>query len=151
MSTRFRPFPGTPPLPRGKRLVVIVWLFAGIVACLLVAAVLSLGLLSAGRAFVEAAGHWTRAQKEAAFHLTRYSLLHDEADYDAFNRAIAVTQGDRRARIELEKLAPDLAAVRAGFADAHNNPGDIEPMITLFRLLRGFGPVERAVALWRQA
>src|SRR5256885_8557499 len=96
MSARFRPFPGTPPLPRGKRLVVIVWLFAGIVACLLVAAVLSLGLLSAGRAFVEGAAYWTRAQKEAGFHLPRSHRPHHQAGYDPVNRPIARTPGGRR-------------------------------------------------------
>jgi len=151
MSSRLRPFPAAPIVPRGRRLVAIVWLFTGIVACLLVAAVLSLGLLSAGRAFVEAQGVWTRAQKEAAFHLTRYTLLHEEADYDAFTRAIAVPLGDQRARLELEKQQPDLDVVRQGFVAGHIHPGDIESMMTLFRLLDDFQPAQRVVALWREA
>jgi diguanylate cyclase (GGDEF)-like protein/PAS domain S-box-containing protein len=132
-------------------MVAIVWLFTGIVACLLVAAVLSLGLLSAGRAFVEAQGVWTRAQKEAAFHLTRYALLHEDADYEAFNRAIAVPLGDRRARLELEREKPDLAVVRQGFTAGHIHPGDIESMVTLFRLLDDYEPAQRVAALWREA
>src|SRR5690242_2290073 len=151
MNGKMRPFPAAPIVPRGRRLVAIVWLFTGIVSCLLVAAVLSLGLLSAGRAFVEAQGLWTRAQKEAAFHLTRYTLLHEEADYDAFSRAIAVPLGDRRARLELEKQKPDLEAVRQGFAAGHIHPGDIESMMTLFRLLDDYEPAQRVVAMWREA
>src|SRR3954466_13534984 len=52
MNGKLRPFPAAPLVPRGRRMVAIVWLFTGIVACLLVAAVLSLGLLSAGRGLV---------------------------------------------------------------------------------------------------
>jgi diguanylate cyclase (GGDEF)-like protein/PAS domain S-box-containing protein len=151
MIGKFRPFPGVPTLPRGRRLVAIVWLFAGIVACLLIAAVFSLGVLSAGRAFVEAEGHWTRAQKEAAYHLTRYAVVRDEADYEAFSRAIAVPLGDRRARTELLKEDPNFEIARSGFLEGRNHPGDIEPMITLFRWMKGFGPVERAITLWSRA
>jgi diguanylate cyclase (GGDEF)-like protein/PAS domain S-box-containing protein len=151
MNGKMRPFPAAPIVPRGRRLVAIVWLFTGIVSCLLVAAVLSLGLLSAGRAFVEAQGLWTRAQKEAAFHLTRYTLLHEEGDYDAFKRSIAVPLGDRQARLELEKPHPDLDIVRKGFVQGRIHPGDIESMITLFRLLDDYEPAQRIAALWREA
>ena len=151
MNGKMRPFPAAPIVPRGRRLVAIVWVFTGIVSCLLVAAVLSLGLLSAGRAFVEAQGLWTRAQKEAAFHLTRYALLHEDADYAAYQRAIAVPLGDRRARLELEKTRPDLGVVREGFAQGHIHAGDIDSMITLFRLLDDFEPAQRVAALWREA
>jgi diguanylate cyclase (GGDEF)-like protein/PAS domain S-box-containing protein len=151
MTRKIRPFPGVTAQPRGRRLVAIVWLFAGIVACLLIAAVFSLGVLSAGRAFVEAEGHWTRAQKEAAYHLTRYALLRDETDYEAFDRAIAVPLGDRRARIELLKPEPNLEVARSGFLEGRNHPGDVGPMTTLFRWTKDFGPVERAVTLWSNA
>jgi diguanylate cyclase (GGDEF)-like protein/PAS domain S-box-containing protein len=151
MTPKYRPVPGLPSLPHGRRLVAIVWIFAGIVACLLTAAVFSLGLLSAGHAFVEAEGHWTRAQKEASYHLTRYVLLRDESDYDAFNRALAVPLGDRKARLELMKPAPDLAVVRAGFLEGRNHPGDIDSMVELFQRLRRVGPVQRAIALWARA
>ena len=69
MTGKFRPFTEFDTIPRGRRLVVIVWLFVGIVVCLLIAAVYSVDLLSAGRAFVGAEGQWSRAQKDAAFHL----------------------------------------------------------------------------------
>jgi diguanylate cyclase (GGDEF)-like protein/PAS domain S-box-containing protein len=151
MTGKIRPFPGVTARPRGRRLLAIVWIFAAIVTCLLIAAVFSLGLLSAGRAFVEAEGHWARAQKEAAYHLTRYAIVRDEADYAAFERAIAVPLGDRRAREELLKPQPELAIARSGFLEGRNHRGDVEPMITLFRWTRDFGPVERAITLWSRA
>jgi len=146
-----RSLPGLTAVPRAKRLVVIVWLFVAIVICLLTAAVYSVELLSAGRAFVGAEGLWTRAQKDAVFHLTRYTLNGTDADFDAFERAIAVPRGVRRARMELAKSEPDYNVVRDGFLQGHNHPADIDPMITLFRRFRHFGPVEQAVRLWERA
>jgi diguanylate cyclase (GGDEF)-like protein/PAS domain S-box-containing protein len=138
-------------IPRARRLVVIVWLFVGIVVCLLTAAVYSVELLAAGRAFVGAEGQWSRAQKDAAFYLTRYALNGLEEDYRAFERAMAVPRGDRRAREELSKPQPDYAAARAAFIEGRNHPADIEAMMTLFRRFSGFGPVKQAVFLWQRA
>jgi diguanylate cyclase (GGDEF)-like protein/PAS domain S-box-containing protein len=151
MDGKFRPFTGFNTIPRGRRLVVIVWLFVGIVVCLLVAAVYSVELLSAGRAFVGAEGQWSRAQKDAAFHLSRYAQTYDPAHYQAFQRAIAVPLGDRKARIELTKEDPDYAVVRAGFIEGRNHPADIDAMIALFRRFRHFAPVQQAVFLWERA
>lgn len=138
-------------VPRGRRLVLIVWVFAAIVICLLTAALYSLELLSAGRAFVGAEGHWSRAQKDAAFYLTRYALNSNEEDYRAFERALAVPRGDRKARIEVLKPEPDYTAARAGFMEGRNHPSDIDAMMTLFRRFRDFGPVKQAVFLWERA
>ncbi|HST02299.1 MAG TPA: hypothetical protein VLJ84_11635, partial [Usitatibacter sp.] len=128
--------------------MLIVWLFVGIVVCLLVAAVYSVELLSAGRAFVGADGQWSRAQKDASYYLSRYALTRDESLYDAFQRAIAVPIGDRKARIAISAANPDLAAVRAGFIEGRNHPADIDSMITLFQRFRGFTPVQQSLFLW---
>ncbi len=151
MTGKFRPFPGVPNLPRGRRLVVIVWLFAGIVACLLAAAAASVALLSGGRAYVGAEGQWSRSQKEAVYHLTRYATERNDTDSQAYERAMAVIQGDRRARVELAKPEPDLEIARAGFLEGRNHPADIDSMILLFRHMRDLAPVERVVALWARA
>jgi diguanylate cyclase (GGDEF)-like protein/PAS domain S-box-containing protein len=151
MAEKMRPLPGITTVPRGRRLVLVVWLFVGIVVAILTAALYSVELLSAGRAFVSAEGHWSRAQKDAVFHLTRYALNHDEADYQAFERAISVPLGDRRARLELAKPEPDYAGVRSGFFDGRNHPGDIDAMVTIFQRFRHIGPVEEAVSLWERA
>jgi len=141
----------TPTLPRGRRLVLIVWLFVGIVVCLLTAAVYSVELLSAGRAFVGAEGQWSRAQKDAAFYLTRYALNGQEEDYRSFERAMAVPRGDRRAREELAKPEPDFAAARAAFMEGRNHPSDIDAMIAAYRRFSGLGPMRQLVFLWQRA
>jgi len=151
MSGKYRPFTDFNAIPRGRRLVLIVWLFVGIVVCLLIAAVYSVELLSAGRAFVGAEGQWSRAQKDAAFQLQRYALTGDEDYFENFERALSVPLGDRKARTELLKDDPDMAAVRAGFIEGRNHPADIEAMITLYRRFRHFTPVQQATFLWERA
>jgi diguanylate cyclase (GGDEF)-like protein/PAS domain S-box-containing protein len=151
MTGKFGPFTGLSTIPRGRRLVVIVWVFVGIVVCLLTAAVYSVELLAAGRSFVGAEGQWSRSQKDAAFYLTRYALNGVEGDYTAFERSLAVPMGDRKARLALLKPDPDFAAARAGFSEGRNHPADIEAMMTLFRRFAGFGPVKQAVYLWERA
>jgi diguanylate cyclase (GGDEF)-like protein/PAS domain S-box-containing protein len=151
MTGKLRPFTGFSTVPRGRRLVVIVWVFVGIVICLLTAAVYSVEMLSAGRAFVGAEGQWSRAQKDAAFYLVRYALNGNEEDYRAYERAMAVPLGDRKAREALLKDEPDLAAARAGFLQGRSHPQDVDAMMTLFRRFSGIGPVKQAVFLWRRA
>ena len=104
MSGKFRPFSDYESVPRGRRLVIIVWLFVGIVVCLLVAAVYSVELLSAGRAFVGAEGQWSRAQKDAVFYLSRYA---QSPRRGALRRVPARHRGaaaaTRKARLELDE------------------------------------------------
>jgi diguanylate cyclase (GGDEF)-like protein/PAS domain S-box-containing protein len=151
MTGKLRPFTGFSTIPKGRRLVVIVWVFVGIVICLLTAAVYSVELLAGGRAFVGAEGQWSRAQKDATFYLTRYALNGVEDDYRAFERAMAVPIGDRKAREALLKDEPDYAAAREGFLAGRNHPQDIDAMMTLFRRFAPFGPVKQAVFLWQRA
>jgi diguanylate cyclase (GGDEF)-like protein/PAS domain S-box-containing protein len=144
-------FMGPTPMPRERRLVVIVWLFVWIVVWLLAAAVYSIGVLAAGRAFVGAEGQWSRAQKEAVFHLSRYALERKEPEYQAFTRALAVPLALARARAELDRREPDEDRARAALLEARNHPGDIDSMISLYRRFHDIGPGARASALWSRA
>ena len=51
----------------------IVWMFAAIVLCLLVLANFSFGVLSSVRAYVGGESLWSKAQKDAVFHLQKYA------------------------------------------------------------------------------
>src|SRR5512135_2791555 len=95
------------PAPVRARPVGIVWVFVGIVICLLALTVYSAHLLSSGNAFIAAEGAWSKAQKDSVFYLTRYAADRSEDDYDAYRNAMAVIDGDRLARSELLKPDPD--------------------------------------------
>src|SRR4051794_2364972 len=106
-----RPFLADGPMPRGGRPVLIVWLFVGIVVLLLGLTIYSVELLGSGRAFVAAEGNWSKNQKDAVHYLSRYAVDRSEDSYQAYERALAVLDADRRAREEVSKPDPDMSIV----------------------------------------
>ncbi|MGE5615942.1 MAG: putative bifunctional diguanylate cyclase/phosphodiesterase [Bacillota bacterium] len=137
--------------PPGRKLVLVVWLFVGIVVAMLALVVVSLGMLSSGRAIVAAEAIWAKAQKDALYHLSRYAEDARESDYLAFTRAIEVPLAARTAREEFLKAEPDLDVVRRELVRAGIDPSDIDGMVQLAWRLRHFGPMEEALALWKQS
>ena len=141
------------PVPRNKkqRLFVVVWVFMALILALFLFAFISIRLLSAVRAYVEAEGLWSKGQKDAVYALARYTLYADEAEYAAYLAALSVNQGDRQARLELEKPDPDMSVAYAGFLQARNHPDDINGMIFLFRRFRQFPDIDKAIRIWTAA
>jgi two-component system cell cycle sensor histidine kinase/response regulator CckA len=136
----------------GRRTTLLITcLFAVIIACLLLVANIGMEILSATRSYVGGEGLWSKGQKDALFYLMRYADTGDERDYARYRAAIAVPLGDRRAREELERPAPDLAAVTEGFLAGRNHPDDIPGMIRLFRRFRSISYIDRAIAIWAEA
>ncbi|AMP00324.1 diguanylate cyclase domain protein [Collimonas arenae] len=125
-------------LPFLAVVTMLVWLLA-----------FSMNILSAVRAFVGGESQWSKAQKEAVFHLNQYALSHAEADYDKFQRAMVVPMGDRRARLELDKPKPDLNVARQAFIDGENHPDDIDSVISLYRNFKSFSLLAEPLAIWR--
>ncbi|HET9652199.1 MAG TPA: EAL domain-containing protein [Usitatibacter sp.] len=146
-----RPFLADSPLPAGGRPVLIVWLFVGIVICLLGLTIYSVQLLGAGRAFVAAEGVWSKAQKDAVYYLSRYAVDRSEDSYQAYEHAMTVLEGDRRARTEFTKADPDMAVVREGLLKGGVHPTEIDGLVSMYARLRGFGPMDYAVSLWRRS
>jgi len=119
--------------------------------CLFVLAVMSMSVLSSLRAYVGGEGLWSKGQKEAVHHLSRYAVSRDPAEFEQYLAAIAVPLGDRKARVELDKARPDFALARQGFLEGRNDEADIDGMIHLFRRFRRLESIERAIAIWAAA
>lgn len=136
---------------QARGLIVIVWVFAGLVVLLLLLASYSMSLMSASRAYVGGEGQWSKAQKQAVHALLLYTLDHQASDFQRYESELAVMLGDRQARLELEKPAPDLALVREGFLQGGNHPDDIDGMVHLFRVFRRAPDIDRAIAIWADA
>lgn len=136
---------------QARGLIVIVWVFAGLVVLLVLLASYSMSLMSAGRAYVGGEGQWSKAQKQAVHALLRYTLDHQTGDFQRYESELAVMLGDRQARLELEKPDPDLALVRRGFLQGGNHPDDIDGMVHLFRVFRRVPDIDRAIAIWADA
>jgi len=135
----------------GRRLTPIVWLFVAIVLSVLALSHLSIALLASGRAYVGGEGLWSKGQKDAVYFLSRYGASRNEADYQLYLKSIAVPLGDRKARLELEKPAPNLEIARAGFEEGRNHRDDIDGMIDLFRHFRRVEFMSHAIDIWTRA
>src|SRR5580692_9670358 len=86
---------------RGRSPFAIIWMFAAIVLCLLILANFSFGVLSSLRAYVGGESKWSKAQKDAVFHLQKYATSRAADDLRQFLDNIAVPLGDHSARIEM--------------------------------------------------
>jgi len=138
-------------VPKGRRVLRIVWPFLAIVVLLLFLWSISMDILSAARAYVGGESLWSKAQKDAVFYLNRYAATHSEIDYERYLEAIKVPLGDRVAREELEQASPNLERARQGFLDGRNHPDDISGLIWLFRHFRKVSYVDQAIAIWTEA
>jgi diguanylate cyclase (GGDEF)-like protein len=137
--------------PRGRSPFAIIWMFAAIVLCLLILANFSLGVLSSMRAYVGGESKWSKAQKDAVFHLQKYARTRAPDDFRQFLDNIAVPLGDHSARIEMNMPNPDVQKVRQGFAAGGNNPGDIDGMFNLYRRFHWVSVIQRAIQAWEAA
>jgi diguanylate cyclase (GGDEF)-like protein len=115
---------------------------------MLLAAVVSLELLSTIRAYVGGEGLYSKGQKNATYYLAQFSVSQSEEDFQQYLTAITFPLGDRKARFALQRNPVDLKAAREGFLAGGNDPADIESIIVLFRLFGNVGPVHRAIEIW---
>jgi hypothetical protein len=93
----------------------------------------SLSTLSSLRAYVGGEGLWSKAQKDAVFHLYKYGFSRDQEDYLLFREFMKVPVGNGKTRHELLKEIPDMEMARQGFLEGRNHPDDIDGMINLSR------------------
>jgi diguanylate cyclase (GGDEF)-like protein len=117
---------------------------------MLVAAVLSIELLSTIRAWVGGEGLYSKGQKNATYYLSQYALSHSEEDFRLYQAAIAFPLGDLKARLALQRRPADLNAAYEGFLQGGSDPADIDSIIMVFRLFGGVGPVRRAIDIWTE-
>jgi diguanylate cyclase (GGDEF)-like protein len=137
--------------PSARSPFAIIWMFAAIVLCLLVMANFSFGVLSSVRAYVGGESRWSKAQKDAVFHLQKYAVTHAPNDLQRFRENIAVLLGDHAARIEMNKTHPDIQTVRQGFIRGGNHVDDIDGMFDLYRRFGWISFMQRAIQAWEAA
>ncbi|WP_365755929.1 EAL domain-containing protein [Noviherbaspirillum sp.] len=132
------------------RWIKVIWPFLAGIALLGGLSAFSMDILSGSRAYVEGESLWSKAQKEAVFHLNRYAESRDAADFQSYLAAISVPLGDHKARMELEKASPDFDVARQGFLAGRNHPDDIGGMIRMFRNLRNFSFMRIPISIWAE-
>ena len=150
----FRSESTSPPCvaaPRNSSPFAIVWMFAGIVISLMILANFSFGLLSSMRAYVGGESVWSKAQKDAVFHLQKYAASRSPEELNRFRADIAIYLGDHEARLEMDKPTPDIGKVRREFIRGGNHPEDVDGMFHLYRRFRPVSYMQNAVRAWTAA
>ncbi len=134
--------------PKTSSPFAIIWMFAAIVLCLLMLANFSFGVLSSVRAYVGGESLWSKAQKDAIYHLQKYAATHAVNELLQFRAHIAVPLGDHDARVEMDKPNPDLEKVRQGFVRGGIDPDDVDGMFKLYRRFEWVSFMQRAIRAW---
>ena len=106
--------------------------FGTIVLMQVALATLRIDILSSVRAYVSGESLYSKGQKDALLHVQSYLGSHSESDYQQFLAALAVPEGDAKARQALQQPVPDREAARDGFIAGLNNPDDVPGLIRLF-------------------
>lgn len=134
-----------------RRLALRVLLpMAAAIGLLVVVCLLGMQILSGLRAYAAGESEWSKARAEAVAYLHAYLLHGDRDSYASFLFALKVPEGDRLARLELEKPSPSLELARAGFLQGGNAPEDGDLLIWTFRLLHHAPPAQDALLAWRE-
>lgn len=134
-----------------KKLYFTVGIMALLIAIELGALIFSINTLSSVRAYVNGEGLWSKAQKDAMYHLLKYGRSLNEADYLEFKEFMKVPMGDHKALVELAKPNPDLQVARQGLIEGRNHEDDVDGMIKLFRRFYNNYYISRAILAWKEA
>jgi diguanylate cyclase (GGDEF)-like protein/PAS domain S-box-containing protein len=122
--------------------------FTVILLVMLVLSIVCMEILSAARAYVGGEGLWSKAQKDAVAHLSRYARTRDADDYRRFRDALAIPLGDRVARLAMQRKVFDRPAAVEGFIRGGNHPDDVGRMIWLFRTFGDLESMRKAIEVW---
>ncbi|HXK21342.1 MAG TPA: hypothetical protein VMS55_01570, partial [Myxococcota bacterium] len=145
-----RPHPWTPRQRLRRDLLLLVASFGGLIALGLAVALPGIYGMHAARAYVAGEGLYSKAQKRAVFHLSRYAITGDPREWNAYHEAIAIPHADARAREALERDPPERAAAASAFVEAGNHPDDVRGLITLFAWARWIPEMRQAIAAWEE-
>jgi hypothetical protein len=104
--------------------------------------------LSTVRAYVGGESLWSKGQKDAIYFLTRYTITHQEEEFQKYKENIKVPLGDRLARIELQKRPYDLRKAEAGFLKGKNHPDDVHALALFFIRYHRITYLKNAIDLW---
>ena len=134
-----------------RKLYFTVGTMAMLIGVELFVLLFSLNTLSSLRAYVGGEGLWSKAQKDAVFHLYRYGVSRTDRDYQLFQQFMRVPIGDAKTRRELLAEDGNLAAAREGFLEGRNHPADVDGMIRLFADFNNVSYIKKALDIWGTA
>ncbi len=133
-----------------KKILGPVIIVAGASALFMLSNIALMWTLSTLDALIVAEGLWSKGQKNAIQHLYAYALSPEPKIFDAYLVDFAVMQGDQRARLELEKRAPDFGITDAALIAAGNHSREVRSIAYLFYYGRDLSFVREATQIWER-
>ena len=127
---------------------LIIHIFIGI---MVITGIFGMEIISSVRAYIAGEGFYSKAQKDAVYFLTQYSISKNESDYMQFLEAIKIPMADRDARLEMEKADFDSDFARQALINARNHPDDVGGMIRLVKFTRKVRDIKKAVMFWAES
>src|SRR5271166_6119446 len=132
MKNRFSLYRWFRDVSIARKLYFTVGIMALLIGVELFVLFFSLNTLSSLRAYVGGEGLWSKAQKDAVFHLYKYGVSRTDKDYELFEQFMRIPTGDAKTRRELLMEHRNMDVAREGFLEGRNHPDDIDGMISLF-------------------
>jgi signal transduction histidine kinase len=131
-----------------RKLYFTVGIMALLIGVELFVLFFALNTLSSLRAYVGGEGLWSKAQKDAVFHLYRYGTSRTERDYELFEQFMRVPIGGAKVRRELLMDDRNMDVAREGYLEGRTHPADIDGMISLFTRFGNVFYIKKAIAIW---
>jgi signal transduction histidine kinase len=110
----------------------------------------SVKMLSAIRAYINGEAMYSKAQKDAVQHLTRYIYTDKEIYYTKFQESLKIPLADKAARLCLQSKMP-YSQVKGAFMAGQNHPSDVQNIIWLFRNFNHLHYFKQATHHWKKA
>ncbi len=134
-----------------KKLILIMAIMAILITTELVALSFTIKIFSAVRSYVGGEGLWSKAQKNAAYYLIKYSYTRNEKDYQYYLDFLKVPMSDHQARLALSKIPIDYESAKQGFLGGRIHPEDIDGIIWLFTTFNRIYYIDKAIKVWTEA
>ncbi len=116
---------------------------------LLIATTLCAKLMRGFRTFSRGENLWSKSEKQVQIDLLQFTYSHDGLLLVDAAKHLAVLEGDRRARRQLDSGNPDLHIVMDGFVLGGNARADIPSAVLDYRLFGHTQAMARALNAWR--
>jgi signal transduction histidine kinase/CheY-like chemotaxis protein len=116
---------------------------------LLLATAVCANLMHGIRTFSHGENIWSKAEKQVQIDLLQFTYSRDPSLLADAARYMAVLEGDRTARLQLDNGNPDYQIVTQGFARGGNALEDIPSAIRVYQLFRNVRAMSLASIAWR--
>lgn len=104
-------------------------------------------VLSASRAYVNAESNYSKGQNKAARYLITYLYFENEVYWNSFEEELKIPLGDQKARLALIQN-PDEYLAKEGFREGKNKEQDLDDMIWAFINFKSVSFLKEAIDKW---